>query len=214
MVMRAQRDLSFRDIVNGAALNLCDTVGLLLASRVRNGPVRARVTGVELVGNLAARSAEHSDVRLYFLGSSGDTAALAACAVKRRYPRAVIAARGTATSRPTRAALSRPRSPPRARTSLCVGLGSPKQEWWLSQYGVATGCGVGIGVGGTLDVLAGRVQRAPRIVQRTGLEWAYRLVREPYRWRRQLALPALRPRGRQEAGGAAETGKIDGVLDT
>jgi N-acetylglucosaminyldiphosphoundecaprenol N-acetyl-beta-D-mannosaminyltransferase len=189
MVMRAQRDLSFRDIVNGAALNLCDTVGLLLASRVRNGPVRSRVTGVELVGDLAARSAERSDVRLYFLGSSGDTAALAARAVKRRYPRAVICGARDGYFTPDESGAVAAAIAASGANVVCVGLGSPKQEWWLSQYGVATGCGVGIGVGGTLDVLAGRVRRAPRLVQRTGLEWAYRLAREPYRWRRQLALP-------------------------
>jgi N-acetylglucosaminyldiphosphoundecaprenol N-acetyl-beta-D-mannosaminyltransferase len=74
---------------------------------------------------------------------------------------------------------------------LLAGLGSPKQELWLSQHLSETGCTVGIGIGGTLDVLAGNVRRAPAIWQRLGVEWLYRLVTQPRRWRRQLALPAF-----------------------
>jgi N-acetylglucosaminyldiphosphoundecaprenol N-acetyl-beta-D-mannosaminyltransferase len=72
---------------------------------------------------------------------------------------------------------------------LLVGMGSPRQEYWLDEYLRETGCGVGIGVGGSFDVIAGRIERAPRAVRRLGLEWLYRLVKEPSRWRRQLALP-------------------------
>jgi N-acetylglucosaminyldiphosphoundecaprenol N-acetyl-beta-D-mannosaminyltransferase len=70
-----------------------------------------------------------------------------------------------------------------------AGLGSPKQELWLARNLAATGCGAGIGVGGSFDVYAGNVERAPAFFQRAGLEWAYRLAKEPRRWRRQLALP-------------------------
>ncbi len=72
---------------------------------------------------------------------------------------------------------------------LLAGLGSPKQEQWLARYLPQTGCAVGIGIGGSLDVYAGNVVRAPAGIQRAGLEWAYRLAPEPRRWRRQLALP-------------------------
>jgi N-acetylglucosaminyldiphosphoundecaprenol N-acetyl-beta-D-mannosaminyltransferase len=189
MVMRAQRDDRFRSIVNSAALSLCDTIGVLLASRARNGPLRSRVTGIELISDLAARSAERRDVRLYFLGSRGDTAVCAARAVQRRFPGAIICGARDGyfhadESRAVAAAVAAS-----GANAVCVGLGSPKQEEWFAQYGAATGCGVGIGVGGSLDVLAGTIQRAPRIVQRAGLEWAYRLAREPRRWRRQLTLP-------------------------
>jgi N-acetylglucosaminyldiphosphoundecaprenol N-acetyl-beta-D-mannosaminyltransferase len=72
---------------------------------------------------------------------------------------------------------------------LFAGLGSPRQELWLARNLAATGCGAAIGVGGSFDVFAGRVERAPQAFQRLGLEWLYRLLREPRRWRRQLALP-------------------------
>jgi N-acetylglucosaminyldiphosphoundecaprenol N-acetyl-beta-D-mannosaminyltransferase len=70
-----------------------------------------------------------------------------------------------------------------------AGLGSPRQELWLAEHLAATGCGVGIGVGGSFDVIAGNVKRAPEAWRRFGLEWLYRLTSEPRRWRRQLALP-------------------------
>jgi len=75
---------------------------------------------------------------------------------------------------------------------LFVGMGSPRQEFWLAEHLRETGCGAGVGVGGSFDVISGRVDRAPRIARRLGLEWLYRLVKEPRRWRRQLALPRFR----------------------
>jgi N-acetylglucosaminyldiphosphoundecaprenol N-acetyl-beta-D-mannosaminyltransferase len=72
---------------------------------------------------------------------------------------------------------------------LFAGMGSPRQEYWLDEHLRQTACGVGIGVGGSFDVIAGRVRRAPAFVRRVGLEWLYRLIKEPRRWRRQLALP-------------------------
>jgi len=189
MVMAAQGDEEFRRIVNGAALVTCDTVGLKLASRLRGGPLRERVTGVELVDALAARSAARGDVRMYLLGGSGDTAVRAADALRRRYPGVAIAgARDGYFSEDESAAVAAGIRASGANV-LLVGLGSPKQEKWLARYLGASGSGVGIGIGGSLDVYAGNVARAPAAFRRTGLEWAYRLVTQPRRWRRQLALP-------------------------
>lgn len=189
MVMVARHDERFRAVVNGAALNVCDTIGLLLASRVRGGPLRSRVTGVELVSDLAARSAQRGDVRLYFLGGAGETAQSAADVLQQRFPGAIVSGARDGYFHPDESADVARTIAASGANVVCVGLGSPKQELWFARYGVATDCGVGIGVGGTFDVLAGTVRRAPRFIQRAGCEWAYRLVREPRRWRRQLALP-------------------------
>ena len=72
---------------------------------------------------------------------------------------------------------------------LFAGMGFPRQEFWLAQHLAQTGCGAGRGVGGSVDVISGKVERAPGQWRRLGLEWLYRLVKEPKRWRRQLALP-------------------------
>jgi N-acetylglucosaminyldiphosphoundecaprenol N-acetyl-beta-D-mannosaminyltransferase len=189
MVMAAQRDAAFRALLNGAALSVCDTIGILLAARVRGAPLRERVTGVELVDALAARSAGDARLRLFLLGGADGTAARAAAALSARYPGVRIA--GTRSGY-----FSDAQSPAVAQlikesgaSVLLAGLGSPKQETWIAGFGASAAFGVGIGVGGSFDVLAGNVQRAPRAIQRAGLEWAYRLMRQPSRWRRQLALP-------------------------
>jgi len=76
-----------------------------------------------------------------------------------------------------------------APTLLLVGLGSPRQERWLDRHLASLAVPLGIGVGGSLDVWAGRVRRAPQLVQNLGLEWGYRLIRQPSRIVRQLAIP-------------------------
>lgn len=189
MVMAAQRDAAFRALVNGAALSVCDTIGILFAARLRGAALRGRVTGVELVDALAARSVHDANLRLFLLGAGEGTAARAAEALRARVPGVRIA--GT-----RHGYFSDAESPAVAQvikesgaTVLLAGLGSPKQEKWIAGFAASAGCGVGIGVGGSFDVLAGNVQRAPRAIQQAGLEWAYRLMREPRRWRRQLALP-------------------------
>jgi N-acetylglucosaminyldiphosphoundecaprenol N-acetyl-beta-D-mannosaminyltransferase len=189
MVMAAQTNAAFRDVVNSAALCVCDTIGLLLASRFRGGPLRERVTGVQLIDDLAARSANVGDVRLYLFGASPGTAERAATMVTQRHPGAQIV--GTQNGYFNESDIPAITAAIRASGAniLCVGLGSPRQEMWLAEHLAQTGCGVGIGVGGSFDIFAGTVKRAPAVFQRVGLEWAYRLVSQPSRWRRQLALP-------------------------
>jgi N-acetylglucosaminyldiphosphoundecaprenol N-acetyl-beta-D-mannosaminyltransferase len=207
MVMAAQRDAAFRDTIDRAALVTCDSIGLLLASRLRGGPLRERVTGVELVDALAARSASVSDVRLYLLGGAGDTAARAGNVLRQRYPGAVISGARDGYFGPAEDAAVTAAIRASGANVLLAGLGFPKQEFWIERHLAATGCGVGIGIGGSLDVYAGNVVRAPNLVRRTGLEWAYRLGKEPQRWRRQLALPRFALAALGEALTARKAGK-------
>lgn len=207
MVMAAQRDAAFRTTIDRAALVTCDSIGLLLASRLRGGPLNERVTGVELVDALAARSAAAGDVRLYLLGGAGDTASRAGEALRQRYPGAAISGARDGYFRPEENDAVAAAIRASGANVLLAGLGFPKQEFWIEQYLTATGCGVGIGVGGSLDVYAGNVVRAPVFFRRTGLEWAYRLGKEPRRWRRQLALPRFALAALGEAVTAGKAGK-------
>lgn len=188
MVVQAQNDERFRDIVNHAALSLCDTVGLLAVARRRGADLRERVTGVELMEHLCAQAARDG-IPVYFFGGSEGVAADAAAILEARYPGLAVAG----TRNGFFSAEDVPSIVEAIRGSgaklLFVGLGSPRQEYWLAENLQATGCGAGIGVGGSYDVISGRVRRAPILWRRFGLEWLYRLIREPQRWRRQLALP-------------------------
>jgi N-acetylglucosaminyldiphosphoundecaprenol N-acetyl-beta-D-mannosaminyltransferase len=189
MTMYAQRDARFKALVNRAALSLCDTIGMLLASRARNGPVRERVTGVDLIDPLAARSAARGDVKMFFFGGAAGVAERAAVALRARHPGVEIVGTRDGYFAPAQSATIAATIAATGANVLLVGLGSPKQEYWIDEFLAATKCGVGMGVGGSFDVLAGMVPRAPRIWQQTGFEWLYRLIREPSRWKRQLALP-------------------------
>jgi N-acetylglucosaminyldiphosphoundecaprenol N-acetyl-beta-D-mannosaminyltransferase len=188
MIVRAQDDERFREILNGAALSLCDTVGVMFAARLHDVFIRQPVTGVDLIDPLCeALAAQGASV--YLLGASGDTAERAAQGLVARHPNLQVAGwhHGYFSSNEDGAVAAEIAQSGAA--VVFVGLGSPRQEYWLAEQLLATGCHVGIGVGGSFDILAGNIPRAPALWQRLGLEWLYRLIREPKRWRRQLALP-------------------------
>ncbi len=188
MVVYAQHDARFREIVNRCALSLCDTVGLLAVARKRGAALRERVTGVELLEHLSARAAKDG-LRVFLLGSAPGVAQDAARELLARYPALQIAGTHAGYFGPAEADDLIAAIRASGARMLLVGMGSPRQEFWLSENLAATGVGVGIGVGGSFDVIAGKVERAPLAWRRLGLEWLYRLKSEPHRWRRQLALP-------------------------
>lgn len=188
MVVHAQHDARYREVVNTCALSLCDTVGLLAVARSRGADLRERVTGVELVEHLCARGAGEG-LRIFLFGGAPGIAQQAAEELERRYPGVRVVGTRSGYFAPDESAAIAQEIRASGAQLLFVGIGFPKQEYWLAEHLRETGCGAGIGVGGSFDVLSGNVQRAPERWRKLGLEWLYRLVREPHRWRRQLALP-------------------------
>lgn len=188
MVVYAQRDPKYRAVVNASALSLCDTVGLLAAARARGAHLPDRVTGVELLERLCERAAREG-LRIFLLGAAPGVAQSAARVLQDRYPGLQIA--GTRNGYFPISESSAVAQDVRASGAhlLFAAMGFPKQEFWLAEHLHETGAGAAVGVGGSLDVISGRVERAPAVWRRYGLEWLYRLVKEPRRWRRQLALP-------------------------
>ena len=188
MVVYAQHDPAFREVLNASALSLCDTVGVLTVARRSGAALRERVTGVELLENLC-RAAAKEGLPVYFFGGAEGVAADAAAILEVRYPGLLVAGtrNGFFTGEEEGAIVEAIRSS--GARMLFVGLGSPRQELWLARHLQATGCGAAIGVGGSFDVISGRVKRAPMLWRQLGIEWLYRLLREPQRFRRQLALP-------------------------
>ncbi len=188
MVVYAQRHPRFRAIVNDCALSLCDTIGLLAVARRRGALLRERVTGVELIERLCAGAAVQG-LPVYFLGGAEGVAGDAAAALKLRFPALIVAGICSGYFRDEQGLPIVRAIAASGAKLLFAGMGSPRQEYWLAEHLHATGCGAGIGVGGSFDVISGRIERAPELIRKLGLEWLYRLVREPRRWRRQLALP-------------------------
>lgn len=192
----ARRRPAFAAVLQAADLVLCDGKPLQWAARVAGTPIPARLTGTDLVLRTARLSAIRG-YRIFLLGAADGVARDAARALESQFPGVAIAgvcappygpfdaaedARIVANVRAARA------------DALFVALGAPRQEEWIHAHLGELGVPLCAGVGAVFDFLAGRVRRAPGWMQRAGLEWAFRLTREPARlWRRYLLddLPVL-----------------------
>jgi N-acetylglucosaminyldiphosphoundecaprenol N-acetyl-beta-D-mannosaminyltransferase len=194
-VMTARSDVAFAAALRSADLVTIDGAGVAVAIRVlARGADADRVTGVDLVGMLAGVSAE-TGAGLFLLGAGPGIADRAAEVLRATTPRTVIAgtwADGTADPVHDAEAMRRIRES--GAKVVFVAYGAPGQVHWIARNQEAlTDAGVRLvaGIGGALDFVSGTVPRAPRLLRKLGLEWAYRLVREPWRWRRQLVLPVF-----------------------
>jgi len=182
-VMEAQRNAAFRATLEHAGLAVPDGAGLLLAARWRRRPLRARVPGVELIERIAAEGAVRG-WRFFLLGAAPGVAEQAAAHLAARYPGLKIAGCFAGSPHPADAAEIVKRIQAGQPDILLVAYGHPAQDLWIAEHQSELRVPVAIGVGGTFDYLSGRVPRAPLALRRTGLEWFYRLVRQPRRWRR------------------------------
>ena len=187
-VMRAQQDEAFRNVVNNASLCLPDGIGLLWAARRLGYPLRERVAGSDLVGRIAARAAQRG-WRLYLLGAASGVAGKAAEVLQARHPGLVVAGAFPGSPAPDEEDAIVGRIQAARPDVLLVAFGAPAQDVWIARNQPRLRAPVAVGVGGSLDFIAGVAQRAPAWMQRLGLEWLHRLIHEPWRWRRQLALP-------------------------
>lgn len=181
-VVTAEDDAAFREAYAAASLSLTDGQALVWAMRLLGTPVPEKVSGSDLVSPLMRRAAAEG-WRVYLLGGAPGAAEVAAARLERELgvriagvdaPR--VAVEGDAGEP---AILERVR---RARPQLVVvGLGAPKQERFVHRSLSQLGPAVALGLGASIDFLAGRVRRAPRWVSRSGLEWMFRLAQEPRR---------------------------------
>ena len=190
MLVRAARDLSTRAILNAATLATADGMGVLLVGKILGAPFPERVAGVDLVEQLC-RMAAREGYGLYLCGGAPGVPEAAATALQARHPGLrIVGVHHGFIDGPDTAVLLADIAAAHPHL-LLVGMGSPRQEEWIATYGVRFSPIVCIGVGGTFDVLAGRQRRAPAWMQRAGLEWVYRGMREPKRWKVIATLPFL-----------------------
>ena len=187
IVLRCRADAEYARAVNGADLVLADGVGDLLAGRILGTPLPERVAGADLVPRVLRDLARRGG-SVFLYGGRPGVAEAAAAALEREYPGLRIAGteNGYISSGGELTARLRALRP----DLVLAGLGAPKQELWMAENrdGLHS---VLIGVGGLLDVFAGRTKRAPESWRRCGLEWAYRLLREPRRAGRMIRLPTV-----------------------
>ncbi|MEM8860237.1 MAG: WecB/TagA/CpsF family glycosyltransferase [Chloroflexota bacterium] len=188
-VMGARQDSDFKQVLYKADLCIPDGIGLIVASRWLRDPLPERVAGSELVYHLA-EVCDQKGKSLFLLGAAPGVAAEAAVILQQKFPALTIA--GTYSGSPT--AAENDDIVQRINASkadlLYVAFGAPNQDKWIARNRLnLDSVKVALGVGGSLDFITGRAIRAPLWMQRMGLEWLHRLIQEPWRWRRMLALP-------------------------
>lgn len=188
-VMTARENATFHRVLNDSDLCLPDGIGLLFAGRWQGNPLKERVAGSDLVNALASDAAKYG-WRLFLLGAAPGVAEQAAEILSAEHPDIQIA--GTFPGSP--ALEENDDLVQRINQSnadlLFVAYGAPAQDLWIARNSSSLeNVRVAIGVGGSLDFITGRAVRAPKWIQNIGLEWFYRLLREPWRWKRMLALP-------------------------
>ncbi len=185
----ARSDAGFRETLNGADLSVADGVPVIWASRLLGAPLLERVTGVDIVERGAALAAAHG-YSIFLLGAEPGVAAEAAAKLTHRFPGLRIAGAYAPPFGPF-SDDEQARMLTMVRTArpdiLFVAFGAPRQDIWIRQHLQSLGVPVCVGVGGAFNFIAGRLSRAPQWMQRSGMEWTYRLGQEPRRlWRRYL----------------------------
>ncbi|MEX1019922.1 MAG: WecB/TagA/CpsF family glycosyltransferase [Litorilinea sp.] len=187
-VMDARRSPEFAQVLAEADLCVADGVGILLAGRLLGTPFPARVTGSDGIYHLCAAAAAHG-WRVFFLGAAPGVAESAAQILAACYPGLPVA--GTYAGSPAAAdwPAIHAQLTQAAPDLLFVAYGHPRQDYWIHHHRHELPAAVAMGIGGAFDFVAGVTRRAPVAWQRVGLEWLYRLIQEPWRWRRMQKLP-------------------------
>jgi N-acetylglucosaminyldiphosphoundecaprenol N-acetyl-beta-D-mannosaminyltransferase len=195
IIMFASTHPAYKKILNSADLALCDGVGVLVAGMLLKRPFKERITGVDMMEKLCEMSVKNA-MNIGLFGSGPGVAERAAKCLREKYPGIeitfAVSELDELMSKSSKEKKSNNNDLKKIMPSvdlLFVALGFPKQEEWISENLSHLPVRVAMGVGGAFDYISGDVKRAPFILRAVGLEWLYRLVTQPHRWRRQMALP-------------------------
>ena len=187
-ILAADKDLEFQKILNQADLVLPDGIGVVYSAKILGTPLKERVAGFDFACDML-EELDQLGGRLYLLGAKPGVAEEAGRRILASHPNIVLC--GTHDGY-FQASDPVAREVAQAKPDLLfVCLGAPKQEKWIARFGLLTGAKLAIGLGGVLDVFAGNVERAPEKWQKAGMEWAYRLMKEPKRIGRMAKLPLV-----------------------
>ena len=191
IVQNASKDEELRSLIAYADLIIPDGIGLVYASKVMGCPLSERVTGIDFLESIIARLAQTGE-SIFFFGSKPGVADEAADRMKKKYPGLRVAGTQNGYFQPEEEALIVKQINESGADFLCVALGAPKQERFIAQHrDEFTSVRGAIGVGGSLDVWAGNLKRAPEFYRNHGLEWLYRFIQQPTRFKRMLTLPVF-----------------------
>ncbi len=188
-IVLLDKDPKFRQIYKHADLVIADGISLLLAARLHGRLLQERIAGVDVFRELSGLAAG-SGLKIFLMGGRPGSADLAAAALRRQFPSldcvTYCPPYGFESSAEGLRAVEQAIRASRPHL-LFVGLGAPKQEYWIHDHGLKLQVPVSIGIGGSFELVGGVIARAPVWIQKMACEWAYRVCQEPQRlWRRYL----------------------------
>jgi len=185
-IIKAKEDPALKKLLNEAEFQIPDGIGVILASKIQKGQIRERVTGVDMMMKLCEEASKRGKP-IFLYGGKPGVADAAKAKLESLFPPIKIVGTQDGYEKNEQKVIDRINE---AQPDLLfVAMGSPKQENWINANRDQLHPTIYQGVGGSFDVLAGTVKRAPEIFQKFGLEWFYRLLKEPKRIKRQIALP-------------------------
>lgn len=184
--LEAKKNPRFLNILQNSELVLPDGISVIYASKIVGRPISAKLAGIAFAQALCSALGKREG-RLFLLGAKPGVAEKAGQNLKEQYPGLIIAGTHDGYFTDVKPVIEEINaSEPDA---LFVCLGAPKQEYFMDENKDRLNVPLMAGLGGSLDVLAGNVTRAPEFYQKFGLEWFYRLCKEPQRWKRMIKLP-------------------------
>ncbi|MCP3028082.1 WecB/TagA/CpsF family glycosyltransferase [Halobacillus sp. A5] len=187
IVMEADRDPEYAEILRQADYVIADGIGVVIGSKLMRQPLPERIPGFEVMQDLLAQ-ADREQLRCYFLGAKDTVLKKAINEIQKMYPRLIVSGyhHGYFELNDPEVVNTVKKAKP---DIVFVGLGFPNQEKWIHEFRNEFTHGLFMGVGGSIDGLAGDVKRAPVLWRKLNLEWFYRLIQQPTRWKRMLQLP-------------------------
>lgn len=186
-VITAGRDPLVKELINESTYQIADGIGMIIASKLKKGQLKERVTGVDMMGRLLQFAADEGH-GVFFYGAKEEVVRTAKEKLEAKIPNLRVAGYANGYVQDQEALVQAIRES--GATLLFVALGSPRQELWIKENRPKLpNVKVFQGVGGSFDVYSGKVKRAPAFYRKFGLEWLYRLMKEPKRLKRQMALP-------------------------
>ncbi|KAB3533552.1 WecB/TagA/CpsF family glycosyltransferase [Alkaliphilus serpentinus] len=188
IVMLAQNNQQLKETLQKGDLVVPDGIGLILASKLKSLGLKERVPGIELMDKILEYCSQNHK-SIYIFGGKPGIPERAIKNIEEKHPGIRIAGYHHGYLQPGDEEKIIEDINGSKVDVLIVGLGAPKQEIWISNNKNRLRCKIAMGVGGSIDVYAGVVKRAPLAFQRVGLEWFYRLIKEPRRYKRMLLLP-------------------------
>ncbi|MEA4955551.1 MAG: WecB/TagA/CpsF family glycosyltransferase [Pseudoflavonifractor sp.] len=187
-ILTAKQDEQFRAVLNSADLALADGIGVVYAAKILGRPLKGKVSGIDFAQGLLASMAQTGRT-IFLLGAKPGVADRAAENLRTAHPGLIICGTHDGYFQDDTPVVEEIRATKADVIFVC--LGAPKQELWMVQHGPDTGARLAVGLGGSLDVFAGTVERAPDAWQKAGMEWLYRLIKEPNRFGRMARLPLI-----------------------